>query len=60
MWCRKWWSTHDLERQGTRIGLIDSMLAAQAVTQNLIFVTNNEREFGRVPHLRLENWAIAP
>ena len=46
-----------LERAGTPIGPLDSLIAAQAVSRKLVLVTNNEREFGRVPGLRLENWA---
>jgi tRNA(fMet)-specific endonuclease VapC len=46
-----------LERAGTPIGPLDTLIAAQAVGRKLILVTNNEREFGRVPGLRLDNWA---
>ena len=45
-----------LERSGTPIGPLDMLIAAQAVDRNLTLVTNNEREFGRVPGLRVENW----
>jgi tRNA(fMet)-specific endonuclease VapC len=33
------------------------MIAAQALASNTILVTNNTREFARVPELRLQNWA---
>jgi len=46
-----------LERAGTPIGPFDTLIAAQAVGRKLILVSNNEREFGRVSGLRLENWA---
>ena len=46
-----------LERGGTPIGPLDTFIAAQAVGRKLILVSNNEREFGRVSGLRLENWA---
>jgi len=46
-----------LERAGTSIGPFDTLIAAQAVGRKLILVSNNEREFGRVSGLRLENWA---
>lgn len=46
-----------LERQGTRIGDYDSLIAAQAVSRDLILVTNNVGEFERVPGLLIENWA---
>lgn len=45
-----------LERQGTPIGANDTWIAAQALTINATLVTDNEREFSRVPGLLLENW----
>lgn len=45
-----------LERQGTPIGSLDTLIAAQALSLDLILVTNNTREFARVPHLKIENW----
>ena len=45
-----------LERAGTRIGNLDMLVAAQAVALGLTVVTNNLREFRRVPGLRVENW----
>lgn len=45
-----------LEAQGTPIGALDALLAAQAVSYRLIFVTNNVREFARVPGLTVEDW----
>lgn len=45
-----------LERAGTPIGPLDTLIASQAVARELILVTNNEREFRRVPGLDLENW----
>ena len=45
-----------LERAGTPIGPFDGLIAAQAVGRKLTLVSNNEREFGRVAGLRLENW----
>ena len=46
-----------LERAGTPIGPLDTLIAAQAVGRKLVLVSNNEREFGRVAGLRVENWA---
>jgi tRNA(fMet)-specific endonuclease VapC len=46
-----------LERQGTPIGAMDTMIAAHALALDAILVTNNLREFERVPGLRLQNWA---
>lgn len=45
-----------LERRGTSIGPLDTLIAAHAVSLGVTLVTNNVREFGRVPDLRLENW----
>ena len=45
-----------LERLGKPIGPFDTLIAGQAVARKLVLVSNNEREFGRVPGLRLENW----
>lgn len=45
-----------LELRGQKIGAYDSQIAGHARSQGLIVVTNNCREFERVPGLRLENW----
>lgn len=45
-----------LERTGQVIGLHDLLIAAHALALNLIVVTDNEREFRRVPSLAVENW----
>jgi tRNA(fMet)-specific endonuclease VapC len=45
-----------LERAGTPIGALDTLIAAQAVARKLVLVSNNEREFGRVAGLHLQNW----
>lgn len=45
-----------LESQGTLIGNMDLMIAAHARSQQCVLVTNNLREFERVPELKLENW----
>ena len=46
----------DLESKGRPIGAMDLLIAAQAVSRNLVLVTNNEKEFGRVEGLKVENW----
>ena len=46
-----------LERAGTPIGANDLFIAAHAVALDAILVTANEREFSRVPGLKVENWA---
>ena len=45
-----------LEGQGTPIGSLDTMIAAHALALKATLVTNNVREFSRVPNLVLENW----
>ena len=46
-----------LERAGTPIGPLDTLIASQALARELKLVSNNEREFGRVSGLAIENWA---
>lgn len=47
----------ELRKSGTPIGPYDMMIAGHARAEGLILVTNNIREFERVPGLRLDNWA---
>ena len=49
---------HDLTRRGELIGEMDMLIAAVALANNATLITNNVREFARVPGLRVENWAI--
>ncbi|MBM1200133.1 type II toxin-antitoxin system tRNA(fMet)-specific endonuclease VapC [Pseudomonas fragi] len=46
----------ELARTGKPIGPYDQMIAGHARSQGLILVTNNTREFERVPGLRIEDW----
>jgi tRNA(fMet)-specific endonuclease VapC len=46
-----------LEKAGTPIGPLDTLIASQAVARKLTLVSNNEREFARVAGIHLENWA---
>lgn len=46
----------DLERTGQPIGPLDTLIAAHAVSLRVTLITQNEREFRRVPTLRVENW----
>lgn len=48
-----------LQKKGTPIGPIDLWIAAHARAAGLVLVSNNEREFKRVPGLKVENWACA-
>jgi tRNA(fMet)-specific endonuclease VapC len=45
-----------LASRRTPIGPYDVLIAGQAKSRNLILVTNNTDEFGRVPGLRLDDW----
>jgi tRNA(fMet)-specific endonuclease VapC len=45
-----------LEKRGKIIGNNDLWIAAHALSMDLIIVTNNTKEFSRVPKLKLENW----
>lgn len=47
----------ELEARGQSIGGNDLWIAAHALSTRVILVTNNEREFRRVPGLKIENWA---
>jgi tRNA(fMet)-specific endonuclease VapC len=48
----------ELETRGDLIGNNDLWIAAHSLSENLILVTNNEREFARVRGLRIQNWAV--
>ncbi len=45
-----------LEKRGRPIGSMDLLIAAHALTLGVRLVTNNVKEFTRVPNLRVENW----
>ncbi|MBU0990827.1 MAG: VapC toxin family PIN domain ribonuclease, partial [Proteobacteria bacterium] len=45
-----------LQKQGTPIGAMDLLIAAHAIFLDAVLVTNNTREFERVPGLKIENW----
>ena len=49
----------DLERRGTPVGALDTMIAAHALSLQAMLVTNNTREFAKVPGLQLDNWVPA-
>jgi len=46
-----------LKKTGKIIGPIDMLLAAQAISKDLIFVTNNVDEFKRIDELKIEDWS---
>ncbi|MFD1745102.1 tRNA(fMet)-specific endonuclease VapC [Rhizobium helianthi] len=47
----------ELASNGTPIGPYDQLIAGHARSKGLILVTNNRREFERVPGLRVEDWS---
>lgn len=46
-----------LEKNGQPIGPLDLLIAAHAMSEMLVLVTNNEKEFKRIEGLKVENWA---
>ena len=46
----------DLEKRGTLIGPMDTLIAGHAKSRDLILVTNNTKEFDRVAGLSVEDW----
>ncbi len=46
----------ELAKSGKQIGPYDQMIAGHARSLGLILVTNNTKEFKRVPGLRIDNW----
>ncbi|MCP4351150.1 MAG: type II toxin-antitoxin system VapC family toxin [Desulfobacterales bacterium] len=45
-----------LEDAGQTIGPLDMLIGAHALSQNLIIVTNDTKEFSRIDRLTVENW----
>ena len=45
-----------LEKKGKPIGPLDTLIAAHALTLDIVLVTNNVREFARVSGLSVEDW----
>jgi tRNA(fMet)-specific endonuclease VapC len=46
----------ELTTRGQPIGMLDTLVASQALTLGLIVVTNNIRHFSQVQALKIENW----
>ena len=46
----------ELEKKGKPIGPNDLLIASTVICGNGVLVTNNEKEFKRIPRLRVENW----
>lgn len=47
-----------LKSQGNTIGNMDMLIAAHAMSTDSILISNNTKEFCRIPELKLENWAV--
>ncbi|MDF3822414.1 type II toxin-antitoxin system VapC family toxin [Leptospira sp. 96542] len=45
-----------LEKKGEIIGSYDLLIASQAIANDIIIVTNNEKKFKRIKELKIENW----
>lgn len=41
---------------GNHVGYMDTLIVCHALAENLILVTHNERDFSRIPGLKIENW----
>lgn len=49
---------NELEKNGTPIGPLDTLIASHALSHNLTMITNNVREFSRVKELKVEDWTV--
>ncbi len=45
-----------LESKGETIGPLDTLIAAHALSLDLTIISNNIKEFSRIPNLKCENW----
>ncbi len=48
----------NLEKKGTPIGPLDTLIGAHALSLGLTLVTNNVKEFKRIEGLKIENWTV--
>ncbi len=46
----------NLQKSGNIIGNMDLLIGSQAVSKDLILVTNNIKEFERIKNIKIENW----
>ncbi|HOH36967.1 MAG TPA: type II toxin-antitoxin system VapC family toxin [Spirochaetota bacterium] len=46
----------ELEKIGQPIGAMDYLIAAHAISLDLILVSNNLKEFSKIDKIRFENW----
>ena len=48
----------EMKNKNRRIGDMDMLIAAVALSNDLVLVTNNEKDFKDISGLRMENWSI--
>ena len=48
----------EMKNKSIRIGDMDMLIAAVALSNSLVLVTNNEKDFKYISGLRMENWSI--
>ena len=48
----------DLRKKGTPVDDIDLLIAGVALANDLVLVTHNQRHFGRIERLELEDWTL--
>ena len=49
----------ELEKHGTPVGSMDMLIAASAIAEGAILVTNNIAHFSKIGKLRIENWSAS-
>lgn len=49
----------ELEKHGTPVGSLDMLIAASAIAEGAILVTNNIAHFSKIGKLRIENWSAS-
>jgi pilT protein domain protein len=49
----------ELEKHGTPVGSMDMLIAASAIAEGAILITNNIAHFSKIGKLRIENWSVS-
>ncbi len=47
-----------LRQSGNIVDDVDLLIAGVAIENELVLVTNNQKHFGRIPNLKIENWTL--
>jgi tRNA(fMet)-specific endonuclease VapC len=50
----------ELSKKGTQIGVFDSLIAGHALSEGATLVTQNVKDFKRVPGLEIVDWSKTP